>query len=176
METKIRTLGVLNARSFSVDLDEVQRQGDSITRRLVIRHPSAVAVVPLIGADEVLVVAQFRYAMGRELIEFPAGKLDPGEEPATAASRELAEETGYRAGRLDRLLSFAPSVGYSNEIIHVYLARDLTPSGNGPDEAEISKVETMKLARVKQMILSGEIIDGVTILALAAYEWSGARV
>lgn len=171
METRIRTLGALHAKSFSVDLDEVETDSGGATRRLVIRHPSAVSVIPFISPDEALVVAQYRYAQGRETLEFPAGKIDPGEDPETAAARELAEETGYKAGSLKKLLAFGPAVGYSTEIIHIFTAHDLSPLDTAPDDHEITRVETMKLSRLKELILAGGIIDGTTIVSLAVYEW-----
>ncbi len=173
MERKIRNLGVLNASSFHVELDEVERAGGRTTRRLAVRHPSAVAVLPLLGDDETLLVVQHRYPLDRETLEFPAGKMERGEKPEQAALRELAEETGFSAGRLTPLLSFAPSVGYSDEIIHVFTAHELQPLDQGRDELEISGVERIKLSRLKEMVLAGEIIDGTTILVLAAYEWLG---
>ena len=170
-ESKIRTLGTLYANSFHADLDEVQRSRGT-ARRLVIRHPSAVILIPVAGPEgEVLVVTQYRYPLGIESVELPAGKLDPGEDPETAARRELVEETGYEAGRLKKLMSFAPAVGYSDEIIHIYVAEDLTPAQSGRDEEEITRVEKLPISRLKQMILDGRIIDGTTIVALAAYEW-----
>lgn len=173
MEKKIRTLGVLTAKSFSADLDEVDRGAGGTGLRLVVRHPSAVVVVPLLGPSEVMMVAQYRYALGRETIEFPAGKLDPGEEPEEAARRELAEETGHRAAILKRLLSFAPSIGYSTEIIHVFAARNLERLETAPDEDEIARVLPMDLSRLRELIRKGEIIDGTTMLALAVCEWWG---
>lgn len=171
METKIQTLGTLHARSFSVDLDEVRRPSGAIGRRVIIQHPSAVVIVPVIEPDQTLVVRQYRYALARETIEFPAGKLDPGENPLTAANRELMEETGYRAGCLELVLPFAPSIGYSTEIIHVCLARDLEPTERIPDDDEIVRVEKIPLSRLKELILAGQLIDGTTILALAVWEW-----
>ena len=173
MEKKIRTLGVLAAKSFSAGLDEVDRGAGGTGLRLVIRHPSAVVVVPLLGPAETLMVAQYRYALGRETIEFPAGKLDPGEKPEEAARRELMEETGYRAASLKRLLSFAPSIGYSTEVIHVFAARGLERLEAEPDPDEIARVIPMKLPRLKERIRSGEVIDGTTMLALAVCEWLG---
>ncbi|MFH1138766.1 MAG: NUDIX hydrolase [Pseudomonadota bacterium] len=171
MEKKIRTLGVLNGSSFSVELDEVRR-GVGTTRRLAVRHPSAVVVAPLLPGDKTLLVRQFRYPLGVETLEFPAGKLNPGEDPAAAARRELEEETGYRAGGLERLLSFAPSLGYSDEIIHIFTAYDLEPGGTAPDQDEIAGSIIVEFGRLKKMILEKQIIDGSTITALAVYEWS----
>jgi ADP-ribose pyrophosphatase len=175
MESKIRTLGSLYARSFSVDLDQVAGPREHQTSlRLVVRHPSAVVIVPVMGPGQTLLVRQFRYALGRETLEFPAGKLDPGEAPMTAARRELAEETGFEAGRLEPLLPFAPSLGYSTEIIHAFAAYDLTPAATGRDEAEISQVVPMTFTDLGKMARSGGIIDGTTLLALAMYEWTAS--
>ena len=172
MEDKIATLGTLCAPSFSVDLDQVKKRNGRLTRRLVIQHPSAVSIIPLIGEDKVLLVTQYRYAVGRETLELPAGKLDPGESPQEAATRELAEETGYQARTWKKLLSFAPSVGYSTEIIHIFAARDLSPLEESPvNDGEIDRVETVSLSQLKKMIVEGRIIDGTTILTLAAFEW-----
>ena len=171
MENKIKTLGALNAKSFHAELDEVGRDNGEKALRIVIRHPSAVVVIPVTDEGRAVVVRQFRYALGRETVEFPAGKLDPGEDPAQAAARELAEESGFAARRLDRLLSFAPSSGYSDEVIHVFVARGLEPLAERPDELEISGVETMEFSRLKEMIGDGRVDDGSTIVALAAYEW-----
>jgi ADP-ribose pyrophosphatase len=173
MERKVRTLGSLWAKSFYVELDEVQRTSGELSRRLVIRHPSAVVVIPVLDSGEILTVGQYRYAMERETLELPAGKIDPGEDPETTAHRELLEETGYRAGSWKKLLSFAPSLGYSTEIIHVFVARDLTPTGTTPDEDEIIKVRPFTKDALKAMIADGRLIDGTTMVALAAYEWLG---
>ena len=173
MEKKIKTLATLHARSFSVDLDEVQGLRPEPSRRVKIRHPSAVSVIPVFDNGETLVVKQFRYAIGRETIEFPAGKLDPGEEPLQAANRELMEETGYKAERFDYLLPFGPSIGYSDEIIHIYKATGLEQVTDLVDEAEISQVFPITFDRLKEMALTGEIIDGTTLLALAVFEWMG---
>jgi len=171
MEKKIRTLGILHARSFSACLDEVRKKSGTTTRRLVIQHPSAVVVIPLLQSDQTLVVTQYRYVLGRETLELPAGKIGPGEDPQAAAHRELAEETGYEAEQMESLTRFAPSLGYSNEMIHVYVGRELRASAGPPDGDEIVKVEKMTLARLKNLILQGEVVDGTTIVALAAYEW-----
>ncbi|MEW5725760.1 MAG: NUDIX hydrolase [Thermodesulfobacteriota bacterium] len=173
METKVRTLGRLLAKNFFVELDEVRRDTRAGVLRVVIRHPSAVVVVPVLGGGETLVVRQYRYAHERETVELPAGKLDPGETPEEAAVREMIEETGHRPGRLARLLSFAPSIGYSTEIIHVFAAYDLTRLADRRDDGEITGVERITFTRLKDMITRGELVDGTTMLALAAYEWLG---
>lgn len=176
METKIRTLGTLHAKNFRVDLDEVaDESGGATRRRVVIRHPSAVTVIPLVSPTQALMVRQYRYALGRETLEFPAGKLQSGETAEEAARRELLEETGHEAGTLTRILKFAPADGYSDEIIHVFVARGLRVVDGMVLDDEISRVEILDLARLKALIAAGDIIDGVTIASLAAYEWLGAR-
>ncbi|MBF0530152.1 MAG: NUDIX hydrolase, partial [Deltaproteobacteria bacterium] len=131
---------------------------------------------PILGPDDTLMVRQYRYALARETLEFPAGKLDPGEDPIAAAHRELAEETGYKAGRLDLLLSFAPAVGYSTEIIHVFMARDLEVVKTVQDFDEIERVERRQLSQLRELVRNGEIVDGTTMVALAAYEWLGTEL
>ena len=139
MEKKLTTIGSLFAKSLYVDLDEIERDNGQLSRRILIRHPQAVVVIPLIEPDRALMVTQFRYAMGRDTLEFPAGKLDPGEDPLETAHRELAEETGYSAESMEKLMAFAPSVGYSTEIIHIFLAKQLQETSRGPDGQEISR-------------------------------------
>jgi ADP-ribose pyrophosphatase len=174
VESKILTLGSLYAQSFSADLDRVRTGNGEIKERLVISHPSAIVVIPLLEPDQTLMVSQYRYAVKQETVEFPAGKLDSGEDIETAARRELIEETGYQADSWRKLMTFAPNVGYSTEMIHVLAARNLTLiSSDWQDREEIDQVEIVKLSEVKEMVKSGKIIDGATILALAAYEWMG---
>ena len=174
MESKIKTLGNLYARSFHVDLDQVRVEDGSLKERLLINHPLCVSIVPLVEPDSVLMVNQYRYAAKQETVEFPAGKLDPGEDVETAARRELIEETGYQAETWRELMTFAPNVAYSTETIHVFAATDLTKVSNDWQEYdEIEQVRILKLDKVREMVKSGEIIDGTTLVALAAYEWMG---
>jgi ADP-ribose pyrophosphatase len=176
METKIKTLGDLRAANFHVELDWVRLPDGGSRLRLAVRHPSAVAVIPLIEPGRALVVHQWRYAVGRDTIEFPAGKIDPGESPHQTAFRELDEETGYRPGRLTPLITLAPALGYSDELIHVFVADDLKPWGQASADAEISKVESVLLTDLRDMIVDGRIIDGTTIAALAAWQWAGGTM
>lgn len=171
MEHKIRTLGSLFSPSISVDLDEIKQNQTRTTCRLVIRHPSAVIIIPFLNDEEILVVHQFRYALNQETIELPAGKLNPGETPLQAARRELMEETGYTAGRFEKLLFYGPAIGYSDEIIHIFVARDLTGSDTPYDDREINRVQPLELNVLKKMITDGAILDGSTMTALAVYEW-----
>lgn len=166
MEKKITTLAMLRTRSFSASLDEVVFRDGGTGKRMKIDHPEAAAVVPFVARDEILMVRQHRYALGKETLEIPAGKLDPGETPEACIRRELLEETGYEAGELTFLYTYAPAIGYSNELIHIYSARRLRKTRKKIDEKEISSVKTYSLRRLKGMIKKGLLIDGKTLLGL----------
>ena len=138
--------------------------------RQIVHHPGAVVVVPLIRPGAVVLVRQFRAAVESELLELPAGKRDvDGEPPERTAARELAEEIGYKPGRLHLLARFYNSPGFSDELSHLYLAEDLEPVGReaaGIEEGHMS-VHEIDLDDVPGLIASGEIIDAKTIIGLA---------
>ena len=168
METRVRTLGSLWTPSFSAHLDDVILANGEPGRRIRIDHPEASAVVPLLPEGRVLMVRQFRYALGMETLEIPAGKVDPGEAPETCAQRELLEETGFRALGLRHLTTYAPAIGYSNERIHIYCAPDVERLTDRTDEREISAVEIVSLEDLREMIRKGLILDGKTLIGLCA--------
>ena len=137
--------------------------------REVVRHPGAVVVVPLVGEEAVLLVRQFRAAVEEDLLELPAGKRDvPGEPTEVTAARELEEEVGRKAGRIELLGRFYNSPGFSDELSWCYLARDLVEVGNdlqGVEEQYLT-VEQVRLDDVAGLIASGAIVDGKTIIGL----------
>jgi ADP-ribose pyrophosphatase len=134
--------------------------------RIILEHPNSAAALPLLPGGWVLLVRQYRAAAGRETLEIPAGKLDPGETPEEAIRRELFEETGYQAGKLTHLRSYYPSMGISDEIIHVFRADDLTPVGSlSGDETGLEPV-ILSLEEVRKKIEGGEILDSKTIIAV----------
>lgn len=167
MEERIRTLGTLHAKHFTVQLDTVRLRTGKITERIKVDHPEAAAVVPLLDEHRILMVRQWRYAIGQETLEIPAGKADPGENLETCAHRELLEETGYGAARLLHLLTYYPAIGYSNEVIRIYAASGLRKISENGDEDEISRTEIVPLDQVRRLILKGEIRDGKTILGIS---------
>jgi ADP-ribose pyrophosphatase len=132
----------------------------------VIRHQGASAVVPLREDGSVLLIRQYRHAAGGFIYEIPAGKLDPGEDPLACAERELEEETGHRAGRLEYLLTFFTTPGFTDEIIHIYLATELTPGVQNLEHDEVLDVVEMPLEHALQRIADGTIRDGKTIIGL----------
>ncbi len=145
-------------------LDVTLPNGASAKRELV-RHPGAVAIVPLIGED-VLLVRQFRIAAGRVMLEIPAGTLNPGEDPLVCAERELQEETGYKPGAIEHLGGIFVAPGYTTEFIHLYLARDLSESRLDMDDDEFIELVRMPLREALDMLTTGEIIDGKSTAAL----------
>jgi ADP-ribose pyrophosphatase len=167
MERKIMSLASLGTKSFTAYLDEVSLKNGKISKRIRIDHPQAAAIVPFVSDDEIIMVRQYRYALKRETLEIPAGKLDKGESPEQCIRRELIEETGFEANLVTWLYTYAPAIGYSNELIHLYTGRDLKNQKTKIDEDEISSLEILKLEEVLGMIRNNEIIDSKTIIALA---------
>ena len=131
----------------------------------VVRHPGAVCVVALDGEGRVLLVRQYRTALERVTVEVPAGKLEPGEDPLDAVKRELAEETGYTAQTIRYLAPIAVAAGYSDEIIHVYMATDLQEGRAHPDDDEFVTAEWVQLDVLVDSVLDGRIEDSKTVIA-----------
>ena len=133
-----------------------------------IDHPGASAVAPLFPDGSTLLVRQFRYPAQRAFLEVPAGKLDkPGENPAEAAARELEEETGWRAASFTRLGALFPCLGYSNEIIHLYLAEDLAHAGaQRLEQGEFMDVVSMPFEQALQQVFEGGVTDMKSALTL----------
>ncbi len=136
--------------------------------RELIEHSGGASVL-YIEDGKVLLVRQFRYAYGESIYELPAGKLEAGEDPILAAARELEEEAGVKAGRLELLFVLYPTPGYTNEKIYIYRARDCKRVAAHLDEGEFLDVEYVPLDRAREMLETGELKDGKTIVALQAY-------
>jgi ADP-ribose pyrophosphatase len=132
----------------------------------IIRHPGASAIVPLTPEGDVILIRQYRHAAGGFIYEVPAGKLDKGEPPEECAARELTEEAGVVAGRMRRLASIVTAPGFADEVIHLYLATELTPARTSHEPSEVITLLKRPLAECLDMISRGEIIDGKTICAL----------
>ena len=132
-----------------------------------IRHPGAAAVLPVLPNGNVILVRQYRYPIEQVTLEVPAGKLDvEGEDPLHCARRELSEETGYTAKQYEKLTTIATTVGFSNEYIHLYLARNLSAGSQHTDEDEFVNVVQIPLSEALERIKTGEIIDAKTIISL----------
>ncbi|MCE5269416.1 MAG: NUDIX hydrolase [Planctomycetaceae bacterium] len=137
--------------------------------RQVIRHPGAVVILPLLDDGRICLQRNFRVAVGRKLIELPAGTLEPNEDPAETARRELAEETGYRAGRIEHVLTFWMSPGILDERMHLYLARDLQAGPTALEPGEDIETLLCNWDEAMGLIRRGDIQDGKTLVALLHY-------
>ncbi|MCG3139146.1 MAG: ADP-ribose pyrophosphatase [Phycisphaerae bacterium] len=135
----------------------------------LIIHPGAVIILPLLNERDVVMIHNLRPAVGTELLELPAGTLEPGEDPAVCAARELEEETGYTAGSITRLGQFYTSPGMCTEIMHCFLARELRPTTQKLDDTEQIRTEIMTLQRLDHLITRNQLVDGKTIAILAMY-------
>lgn len=153
-------------RIFSVEVQQVKLPDGRQTTRELVRHPGGSCVVALDESGYVYLVHQYRVGTGGPSREIPAGKLDPDEDALACARRELAEETGLTADRWDLLIRFYPSPGYTDEVIHIYLARDLTKGPASPDEGEFISCERIQLERAVDQVMEGILTDGKTCLGL----------
>jgi ADP-ribose pyrophosphatase len=146
--------------------EEVELPGGRRARLDLIRHPGASAVVPFLSDDEILLIRQYRYAAGGEIYEVPAGKLDPGEAPEACARRELEEETGYRADRLEPLAQILTTPGFTDERIHLFAAHGLSAGRQSLDDDELIELVPMPLAEALEMVWSDAMPDAKSGLAL----------
>jgi ADP-ribose pyrophosphatase len=169
-ETRISGRTIYTGRVFDVVVDRVALPDGVEAEREIVSHPGSVVLVPLDGQD-ILLVQQFRYALGRNLLELPAGTLKPTEDIAVAAQRELQEETGFASRSLSPLLKAYPSPGYTNEKMHFFLATDLYPAPLAQDADERIEVQRLPIAEAISAALAGTFEDlktAVGILLLAA--------
>lgn len=165
-ETIINSQRLYDGRIVVLDLLDVRLPNGEHSRREVVRHPGAVAVVPLDADGSVILVRQYRIAADRVMLEIPAGTLDPGEPAATCAERELQEEAGLRPGRLDSLGGIFAAPGYTTEYIHLFLATELSASSLEMDDDEFIEVVRLPFDEALRMIDDGEIDDSKTVAGL----------
>lgn len=151
---------------FDLRQDRVRLPNGRVADLDVIAHPGAAAVVPIDPDGQVLLLRQYRYATGRWLLEVPAGKLAPGERPADCAGRELEEETGFTAGRLDELGSIWTTPGFTDERIWLYLARDLRPGRRGLEPDEVLEPASLPWGEVLARVADGGISDAKSVCSL----------
>jgi ADP-ribose pyrophosphatase len=167
---QVSTRRAYNGRVISLDVDEVRFPDGSIGSLEMIRHPGASAIVPLLDTTaedpEVLLIRQYRYAADGYLYEIPAGRLDAGESPLDCARRELREETGYSAARVEPLFTMFTTPGFTDEKIHLFLATGLVAGDSAREADEFMELVPTLLSRALSMIEQGEIQDAKTALAL----------
>lgn len=169
-EKQLSSRQIYSGKIIKLRVDEVELENGGTSIREVIHHSGGVAVLALDGDDNMLFVRQFRYPYAEELLELPAGKLSEGEDAYTCGLRELEEETGYVAGTYDFLAKAYPTPGYTDEILYLYAARNLTKTKQHLDDDEFLTVEKIPYKKAVDMCLSGEIKDAKTLIAILMFD------
>ena len=166
IEIKVDSKEVFSGKLLHVTSDSVLLENGKQAVREIIHHNGAAAVIAFDENNRLLMVRQYRYAIGQELLEIPAGKIDPGETPEQCAARELVEETGYRAGKLTELGVVYPIAAYSSEAQYLFYAENLTPDKQHLDEDEFLSVEHVDFGTAFDMVMNGEITDSKTQIGI----------
>ena len=165
-ESTISTKVVYKGDFLDVRRDEVLLPNGETAAREWINHPGAVVIVPILPNGEIALIKQFRYAAGSEFIELPAGKLDAGEDPEECALRELEEEIGYRANKIKFLANIHPAIGFTNEIMGVFLAENLEKTQHNRDKDEFLKLVPTTLTEALNLVWENKITDVKSIIGL----------
>lgn len=167
-EQTIQSEQIFKGRVISLQVDDVQLPDGQQAKREIVKHPGAVAVIALTDEGKLVLVEQYRKALERSIIEIPAGKMEPGEEPIITARRELEEETGYGCGQLTYIQSFATSPGFADEVIHLYVATELVKIEHpqAGDEDEFIDLLHVSIEEAEALVANGSIFDAKTAFAV----------
>ncbi|WP_337019963.1 NUDIX hydrolase [Oceanobacillus massiliensis] len=167
-EKTIKSEKIFNGKVINLQVDEVSLPNGKTSTRELIKHPGAVAVIPITKDNKIIFVEQYRKPLEKSLVEIPAGKLDNQENPLAAAVRELEEETGYTTKDLSFVTSFYTSPGFADELIHIYVTNQLIKMDNPPngDEDEFVEVIELTLEEAKQYVIDERIQDAKTNYAI----------
>jgi ADP-ribose pyrophosphatase len=166
LEEHVSSKRLYEGRILNLRVDQVKVQNGKLANREIVEHRGAAAIVPILEGNSVILVRQYRYAVSTELLEIPAGTLEPNENPEKCARRELEEETGYKCREITKILECFVAPGYSTEKIHIYLAKGLTKTETKMEDDENIIVESFSLEAALDKIRSGEIQDAKTIAGL----------
>ncbi|XKH51290.1 NUDIX hydrolase [Chryseomicrobium palamuruense] len=167
-EKTTNTTPIYSGRVISLSVDDVVLPNGKPSKRELVKHPGAVAVIAITQDHKIVLVEQYRKALERTLVEIPAGKIEQGEDPKETAFRELEEETGYTASDLHLVQSFATSPGFADEIIHIYVAQGLkkVTENRQLDEDEFVEIHECSLAEAEKWIQDKKIYDAKTAFAI----------
>ena len=168
-EETLSSRTVFEGRAVRLRVDTVKTADGRESTREIVEHSDCIAVIPIDENDNVLLVNQYRKAIEKELLEIPAGGIDPGEEPEEAVRREMQEETGYLPEKVERLGGFYSSPGFCTEYLHLYLATDLTPSQLYAEDTESIRLVRVPIAEIPGLITSGSICDAKSIAGLLTF-------
>lgn len=168
-EKTLSSQTIYEGRAVKLRVDTVQLATGRQTTREIVEHANCVVIVAIDADGKVLLVNQFREAVGKDLLEIPAGSIDPGEAPEAAVSREMQEETGYLPRKVERLGGFYAAPGFCTEYHHLYLATDLVPSQLHAEDTESIKLVRVPLEQIAHLIATDTICDGKSIAGLLTY-------
>lgn len=160
---------VFQGKILNVVRDTVETPSNKVLKREIVLHPGAAGIIPVDEDGNIFLVKQYRHPVGEEIFEIPAGCLEKGEEPKVCAIREVEEEIGYKATDMDYLMTIYPAVGFSSEIITIYVGTGLVKTEQNLDDDEEVEIFRFSLEQIMDMIAKGEIRDSKTICAILAY-------
>ena len=168
MNFKVKESSIIfRGKVFDLKVDKIEYDSGNPGIREVAVHPGGAVVVPILDNGKIIMVKQFRYPLQRTILELPAGKLDKDEDPYVCAVRELEEETGYKAGKVEKLGAICTTPGFCTEILHIYLAKDLVSGNHNREEGEYGmEIYEYSFEEIQEKISKGEIIDAKTICGI----------
>ncbi len=176
MERTLSSQLIYEGRAVKLRVDTVKTAGGRETTREIVEHSDCVAIIAVDADDNVLLVKQFRKSVEKELLEIPAGGIEPGEDPETTVGREMREETGYLPRQVERLGGFYSTPGYGTEYLYLYLATDLIPSPLHAEDTESISLVRVPVSQIPGLISSGSICDAKSIAGLFTFlEYRKAR-
>lgn len=168
-EKTINSKNIFHGKLLHLKILKVKLPNKQYTQREIILHPGAVAIVPILPNNRIVLVRQYRKAVEKHLLEIPAGTLNKAETPLCCAKRELIEETGYKARFFKKIMNFYPSPGYCNEQIYIFKATGLIKVKNSQEPDEFIEIVILPLTKIKKMIRQGKIKDAKTLIALSYF-------
>ncbi len=169
IEKTMKSERIYDGKILNLRVDTVELPDKKYSKREIVEHPGAVAIIAINENKEMIMIRQYRKAIDKILLEIPAGKLELNEEPIESAKRELKEETGYTADKIEYVMEFYTSPGFNNEKIYLFLAQGLTEGEQELEVGEYIDVEKYNLDELMKMIKLGEIVDSKTIIGISYY-------
>ncbi len=169
-EKTMKSERIYEGKVINLRVDTVELPDRKYSKREIVEHDGAVGILAVTGEGKLIFVKQFRKSVEEILLEIPAGRIETDEAPIDCAKRELEEETGFKANSMSKMMDFYTSPGFSNEILHIYLAQNLSPGTASPDEDEYIEVIYLTLDEALKRLEAGEIKDSKTIIAILQYQ------